>query len=89
MTWASLHSKQLTHNKVKAWRTTPSPHLGCAYLQLCLVMIYRVYNTIFLQLHGCAPVAFVLLLPIMKCFMNLGFMPVHSLGEDFRRSVHD
>lgn len=35
-----------------------------------LILIYPVYEAIFLQLHGLAQAAFVLLLPVIKYFMN-------------------
>lgn len=60
----------------KKWRDNPAilMQIKAAFplcsAQVILVMIYPVFNAIFLQFHDYAQVAFLLLLPIIKYFMN-------------------
>lgn len=41
-----------------------------AFIQAALIVIYSAYNALFLRLHGSAQIAFVLVRPVFKYFMN-------------------
>lgn len=60
---------------IKRWRTVPEIKQQMAVakkvvaIQSLLLLIYPIYNAVFLRLHGLNQVAFVLLLPAIKFFM--------------------